>query len=72
MQIVRQAIEDRITHAEAAEIIGLDLRQVQRIVPTDMQLANEVFAIVDGESTRIIASRRRYKTSAQPLSRNLL
>jgi transposase len=32
LHVVRQAIEKHITQAEAARIIGLDLRQVQRIV----------------------------------------
>ncbi len=32
LHVVRQAMEKRITQAEAAQVIGLDLRQVQRIV----------------------------------------
>src|SRR5512147_1022817 len=32
LYVVRQAIEKRITQAEAARLMGLDLRQVQRIV----------------------------------------
>ena len=32
LHVVRQAIEKRITQAEAAQVIGLTLRQVQRIV----------------------------------------
>jgi transposase len=32
LHIVRQAMEKRITQAEAAQVTGLDLRQVQRIV----------------------------------------
>jgi transposase len=32
LHVVRQAMEKRITQVEAAQVIGLDLRQVQRIV----------------------------------------
>jgi hypothetical protein len=40
LQVVRHAIENRITHAEAAEVIALDLRQVQRLAARIMQVGD--------------------------------
>jgi transposase len=41
LHVVRQAIERRITQAEAARVIGLDLRQVQRIIARVRQEGDE-------------------------------
>jgi DNA-binding GntR family transcriptional regulator len=58
LHIVRKAIEKRITQMEAARIIGLDLRQVQRIIQRIRQEGDETFVrarakgLITGSRTR--------------------
>ena len=72
LHVVRQAIEKRITQAEAAQVIGLDLRQVQRIVQRVRQEGDQgVCHRARGKEPNNRIPDKVKRQGAQPLSRNL-